>query len=112
MIMSDFLVRGEGSPTYDNKKIIGNYVKGFGFIKKIAFDVHVHQFKRDEDLVEVLKEHPELLGVGIDEDTAIHVQGNEFEVVGPRRVLIHDRRLPIQTLTRGDRFDMYSRTPA
>ena len=61
MIMSDFLVRGEGSPTYDNKKIIGNYVEGFGFIKNIAFDVHVHQFQRDKDLVQVLKVHPELL---------------------------------------------------
>ena len=34
--------------------------------------------------------HPKLLGIGIDEATAIHVQGNEFEVVGPGHVLIHN----------------------
>ena len=38
--------------------------------------------------------HPELLGIGIDEATAIHVQGNELEVVGPGRVLIHNGESP------------------
>ena len=111
MIMSDFLVRGQGYPNIDdNQTIIGDHTEGFGFIKNIAFDVHVNK-DRDTDLAEVLKVHPRLLGVGIDENTAILVQGNEFEVVGPGRVLIHDRANPVQTLRAGDRFDMRKRTP-
>lgn len=110
MIMSDFLVRGEGYPNIDdNKTIIGDHIEGFGFIKNIAFDVHVHQYQRDADLAVVLNAHPGLLGVGIDEDTAIHVRGNEFEVLGSSRVLIHDGTRPVRTLTRGDAFDMYRR---
>ena len=109
MIMSSFLVRGEGSPSYDNKKIVGNYQVGFGFISNIAFDVHVQQYNRDQDLAEVLKVHPGLLGVGIDADTAIHVQGNEFTVLGPGRVLIHIRSLPVQKLRKTATFDMQKR---
>lgn len=107
MIMSSFLVRGEGSPSYNNKRIIGNYQEGFGFIKNSAFDVHVNL---NRDLAEVLKVHPGLLGIGIDEDTAIHVQGKEFTVLGPGRVLIHNRQEPVQTLTRGATFDLQKRT--
>ena len=107
--MSSFLVRGEGSPSYNNKKIVGNYQVGFGFIKNVAFDVHVQQYNRDQDLAEVLKMHPELLGVGIDADTAIHVQGNVFTVLGSDRVLIHDRSVPIQKLSKGLTFDMQKR---
>ena len=111
MIMSSFLVRGDGPPDYDNNVIIGDYVEGFGFIKNIAFDVHVDQYNRDADLEEVLKVQPGLLGVGIDAETAIHVRGNEFEVLGSGRVLIHDGNNPIQTLTRGDAFEMQRRAP-
>ena len=38
----------------------------------------------------VLKLKPELLGVGIDNYTAIVVKGNQFEVIGSRYVLIYD----------------------
>ena len=71
MIMSSFLVRGDGPPDYDNNVIMGDYVEGFGFIKDIAFDVHVDQYDRDADLEVVLEVHPRLLGVGIDAVTAI-----------------------------------------
>ena len=71
----------------------------------------MHQYRRDADLAVVLKAHPGLLGVGIDEDTAIHMRGNEFEVMGPRCVLIHDRANPVQTLRAGDKFNMRKRKP-
>ena len=111
MIMSDFLVRGDGRPPdLDNTIMIGDHTEGFGFVKNIAFDVHLNQ-NRDADLVDVLNVHPQLLGIGIDEVTAIHVHGDEFEVIGPGRVLIRDGATPVQTLSAGDKFDMRKRTP-
>ena len=45
------------------------------------------------DLKQVIEKHPELLGIGIDERTAIIVNGNEFEVVGKSYVSIFDGTL-------------------
>jgi len=39
---------------------------------------------------DLLKIKPELLGIGIDEHTAIIVQGNKFEVIGDKYVAIYD----------------------
>jgi cyanophycinase len=41
-------------------------------------------------MFDLLKIRPELLGIGIDEDTGIIVQGNEFEVIGNKYVAIYD----------------------
>ena len=72
---------------------------------------------RHFDLLEVLEAHPGLLGIGIDEDTAIVVQGNRFEVIGQRYVAIYDnsRVLPngggFYFLQPGDRYDLSTREP-
>ena len=42
--------------------------------------------------MKVVAKHPELLGIGIDESTAIVVRGQEREVVGVSKVAIHDGR--------------------
>ena len=47
---------------------------------------------RQDDLEEVVAKHPELLGIGLDESTAIVVRGQEFEVVGASKIAIHDGR--------------------
>jgi cyanophycinase len=46
--------------------------------------------KRENDLVAVIDAHPELIGVGIDEGTAIVVEGDRFEVIGPSKVAVYD----------------------
>ena len=38
----------------------------------------------------ILKERPELLGISIDEGTAIVVQGDQFKVMGSSYALIYD----------------------
>jgi cyanophycinase len=48
---------------------------------------------RQDDLEEVVAQHPNVLGIGLDESTAIIVRGQEFEVVGASKVAIHDGRL-------------------
>jgi len=70
--------------------MMGDHEKGFGFIKNIAIDQHVLARNRQFDMFDILKNKPELLGIGIDEGTAAIVKGNVFEVIGKSKVLIYD----------------------
>lgn len=86
-IQGSFLARGD---TKNNQIMSGDHQEGFSFIKNIAIDQHVLARNRQFDMFTILKEFPELLGLSIDEDTAIAVKGNEFEVVGSSYVLVYD----------------------
>ena len=88
-IQGSYLARG-GRDLNGNYSIISNPEVGFGFVTNIAFDQHHLYRNRHYDMFDLLKIRPELLGVGIDEFTAIIVQGNEFEVIGNKYVAIYD----------------------
>jgi cyanophycinase len=88
-IQGSYLARG-GRDLEDNYKIISNPEVGFGFVTNTAFDQHHLYRNRQYDMFDLLKIRPELLGIGIDEDTGIIVQGNEFEVIGNKYVAIYD----------------------
>jgi cyanophycinase len=87
-IQGSYLVRGarEGNTIMMAK----GYEEGFGFLRNVAIDQHLIARKRENDLVPVIALKPELLGIGIDEGTAIVVTGNTFEVIGPSKVAIYD----------------------
>jgi len=70
--------------------INGDHEEGFGFKKNTAMDQHVLARNRHFDLFDILKERPELLGMGIDENTVIVVKGDQFEVIGSSYVLMYD----------------------
>ena len=70
--------------------MVGDHEEGFGFVKNIAIDQHTLARNRQFDMFEILAEYPDLLGLSIDENTAILVSGNEFEVIGQSYVLIYD----------------------
>ncbi len=64
----------------------------------------------------MIDRHPELLGIGIDEGTAIVVQGDAAEVIGVSKVAIYDSGYKpgedgarYYWLGRGDRFDLKKR---
>ncbi len=66
-------------------------VKGFGFIKTAIIDQHFVRRKRHNRLISLVAENPKLLGIGIDESTAIILTPDEiFEVVGERNVVVYD----------------------
>jgi cyanophycinase len=48
--------------------------KGFAFLKNVAIDPHPTEAKRDRELITVVDAHPDDLGIGIDEPTALVVQ--------------------------------------
>ncbi|KAI5363764.1 putative peptidase S51, class I glutamine amidotransferase [Septoria linicola] len=86
-IQGSFLARGD---TANNQVMIGDHTVGFGYLKNAAIDQHVLVRNRHFDLFDILKVHPELLGVGIDEDTALIVHKNEAQVFGRTYALIYD----------------------
>ena len=121
-IQGSYLTRGD---TKNNQIMMGDHEEGFGFIKNIAIDQHVLARNRQFDLFEILKNRPELLGIGIDENTAIIVSGDSFEVFGKSYVLIYDgtfwsregsdlKKLPennqfFYLLREGDKYDLAAR---
>lgn len=87
-IQGSFLVRG--APSNDNTIIVSpGHVTGFGLLPNSVIDQHVNTRGRERDLDPVIDAHPELLGIGLDQDAAIVVHGDSFFVVGGQ-VAIHD----------------------
>ena len=72
--------------TYDHEE-------GLVFLKNTAVDQHLLQRNRQFDLIEIIDPHPQLMGIGIDENTAILVRGHQFEVIGQSYVAIYDHKL-------------------
>lgn len=111
-ILGSYLVRGD---TKTNIIMMGDHVEGFGFLRNVGIDQHLLKLNRQFDLIEVIEAHPELLGIGLDEDTAIVVQGDEFEVIGQGYVAVYDhgRSIPpggkFYFLAPGDRYDLKTR---
>ena len=86
-IQGSYLARGD---TKNNQIMMGDHEEGFGYLKNVAIDQHVLARNRQFDMFGILKEKPELLGISIDEGTAVIVQGDQFEVMGSSYVLIYD----------------------
>lgn len=111
-IQASFLVRGD---TKGNETMMGDHVEGLGLLRDVAIDQHLLKRNRQFDLLEVVERHPHLLGIGLDEDTAIVVRGDRFEVIGQSYVLIYDnqRRIPpygtFYVLAPGDQYNMKTR---
>jgi cyanophycinase len=86
-IQGSFLVRGD---TKNNQVMMGDHQEGFGFLSNVAIDQHVLARNRQFDMFEIIRNRPELLGIGIDESTAVIVKGDIFEVVGKSYVVVYD----------------------
>ena len=67
--------------------------EGFGLIQGAIIDQHFLRRKRHNRLVSAVLEHPKLIGVGIDESTALLVQPDgTWHVLGASAVVIYDAR--------------------
>ncbi|MBW4657133.1 MAG: cyanophycinase [Drouetiella hepatica Uher 2000/2452] len=123
------IVRGESetSPRGDTV-LLG---PGMGFVRGMVLDQHFAQRGRLGRLLAALLLDPAVIGVGIDENTAIVIQGTEFRVLGEGSVTVVDDssvthsnlenitdRQPMSVfgvklhiLTEGCRFDLRLRQP-
>lgn len=86
---------------------------GFGFFTNTAIDQHVDARGRENDLSVVMKAHPELLGIGIDQRTSITVHGDMITANGPERVAVWDGKdhdgKPFYYLRAGDTLNTVTR---
>jgi cyanophycinase len=79
-ILGEFLVRGH--PLGNTVMMAEGYERGFALLPGAAIDQHFSQRERQPDLLPVIRRHPGMLGIGIDEGTAIVVTGTKVDVIG------------------------------
>ncbi len=129
-VMSEtMLVKGASSESYRIGDL--HMAPGLGLIRDLIIDQHFAERGRYGRLLGAVAHNPRLLGVGIDEDTAIIVEGRQFRVIGSGAAYVVDgeqtthsniaearaeRALSMfnvcmHVLTSGDRFDLDARSP-
>jgi len=112
-IQAEYLVRG--NPLGNRDIMSEGYERGFAFLPGTAVDQHFTQRKRRDDMVALLEAFPQLLGIGIDESTALLVQGHCATVLGRNQVHFFDRSQEsaahVASLSAEERFDLLLRRP-
>ena len=87
---SEVMITGEGDFTVVRAGAVETK-RGWGFFRGVVVDQHFIIRQRLDRLFSVILEHPDLVGVGVDEDTTIWVRpDNTFEVLGPASVMVID----------------------
>jgi cyanophycinase len=125
------LVTGDDDESYRIKSSL-LMAPGLGFVHDLLIDQHFSQRGRMARLIGAVTQNPRVLGVGIDEDTAIVVEREQtFKVLGKGAAYIvdgssttysnigeedSDRTLStfgitVHMLSQGDEFDFATRTP-
>jgi len=112
-IQGSYLARGD---TKTNTIMMGDHEEGFAFLKGVAIDQHLLRRNRQFDLIEIIKARPELLGIGVDENTALVVRGDVFEVIGESYVAVYtkegiDAGRPFYLVAPGQRYHLGQRRP-
>ncbi len=134
-VMSEIMITGDEKREVEEghafEKILADNIvttPGFGFIKTAIIDQHFVTRRRHNRLISLIAENPRLLGIGIDESTAIIVKPDEtFEVIGEQNVIVYDAskaKMDILTsqiisgfhmimhiLKPGDEFNLKSKSP-
>jgi cyanophycinase len=106
---------------------------GLGLVKNLLIDQHFSERGRIRRLLGAVAQNPRMLGIGIDEDTAVVVESDgTFHAVGSGAVYVVDGHdlshtnisevsfnramsvfgVKLHVLSSGDRFDVHSRHPA
>jgi cyanophycinase len=111
-IQGSFLWRGD---TKGAEILIGDHTQGLGFLKNTAIDQHLFARNRQFDLINFIKISPTLIGIGLDEATAIVVRKDTLQVIGKSYVAIYDANKIINSenkfllLSNGQRYDLDKR---
>lgn len=129
--MSDTMIVG-GTDDESPKKDVLRMAPGMGFLQEAVVDQHFAQRGRIGRLVTVIAQNPHVLGIGIDEDTAVYISDDgKLQVIGNNTVTILDGTrvqisnasessveeplavtgLCVHVLAKGFGFDMVSRRP-
>ena len=91
-VMSKLMITGDG---FDLQAITAgktDIAEGLGLWPDVIVDQHFLKRQRDNRLISAVLDHPQVVGIGIDETTAIFVTGRSFEVLGKSSVVVFDAR--------------------
>ena len=110
--------------TIDRDDVI--LVPGFGLLPNVTVDQHFLRRKRHNRLISIVLERPNIVGIGIDESTALVVSpSGPWEIIGASQAVIYDARkagvtsrdktlgasnIRVHVLPAGSRFDYASGT--
>ena len=129
-VMSEtMLVKGPSAESYRLGEL--HMAPGLGLMRDVIIDQHFAERGRYGRLLGAVAHNPRLLGIGLDEDTAMLVEGDEARVVGAGAVYVVDGEtathsniaearaecalsifdVRMHVLSAGDRFDLRRRTP-
>jgi cyanophycinase len=117
-LASEFLVRGNPDTADEMEYPLFN--RGLGLVTGVILDAHFRQRHREYEFGYLVLNHPELLGIGVDEGTSLVVKGDVGTVVGGNEVTFFDAMRPISTggkavvptqtrLKDGSRFNLKTR---
>ena len=131
-VMSEtMMVGGNGSSSYRINEGL-RLAPGFGFAKDMVIDQHFAERGRVGRLLGVVGQNPRVIGIGIDEDTAVLMRPNRnFRVIGEGAVTVLDGKsvthtniaedetgdtmsvfgVTLHVLGKGDAFDLRTRKP-
>jgi cyanophycinase len=90
-VLSKVMITGEA----DLKNITAGKTmtaNGLGLATGVIFDQHFLQRQRGNRLISAVLDQKTLVGIGIDESTAVIMRGREIEVLGKRAVVVIDPR--------------------
>lgn len=91
-IMSETMIV-EGEDDESPRRCTVKMAPGLGLLKKVVVDMHFSQRGRQGRLLAAIGQNPNILGIGIDEDTAIAVKSDgKIMVIGSRTVWVVDGR--------------------
>jgi cyanophycinase len=129
-VMSEvMLIRGTNAESHRIGDL--HMAAGLRLLRDVIIDQHFAERGRIGRLLGAVALNPRILGIGIDEDTAIMVRGREFEVIGSGAVYIVDGSsmtrsnitegeakrtlsmsdIRLHLLSCGDRFNLVTRRP-
>jgi cyanophycinase len=90
-VLADAMFTGDA----DLKSLIAGatvIAKGLGLWPEVLIDQHFLKRQRDNRLISAVMDRPALVGIGIDEGTAVVARGPTFEVLGRSSVVVIDAR--------------------
>ena len=131
-VMSETMLVTNTSDAPDRIKSAELMAPGLGFASDMLIDQHFSERGRMARLIGAISQHPHVLGVGIDENTALILEHQrDFRVLGAGGVYVVDASkttrssiaekavrthstfgIAVHMLSQGDRFDLSTRTPS
>jgi cyanophycinase len=129
MMADTMLVKGQSAASFRIGEV--HMAPGLGLLPNVIIDQHFAERGRIGRLIGAVSQNPRVLGIGIDEDTAIVVEGHRFRVIGSGAVYLVDASdvthsnvaeaetaaalsiydLRLHVLSAGDAFDLETRRP-